>query len=616
MTRFSTYCLLPLIILTCTFCAQEEVLPPEAKIEANKTTGLTTDIFEFSAKRTSNSNKDSKTYYRWDYGTDSKWNTLPSKNPETTFRYKAPGVYTLRLWALNSEGLSDSTSLDINVEQGASAPFAFFDILPLEGHIFTNYVFDASDTFDDEDSLNALKFRWDFHSDGIWETDFSGNPVSSHTFWQENTYMVTLEVKDPGGLSTFLRKELKVGLIDPELIVDFKWTPEDATNLDTIRFDASDSHHPIYPDMKLQYRWLFEEGSNWTEYSDQPFIDYKFGTTRMQNVRLMVMEKRGVYNTARKEIYLEQANRPPSAHFTLSIPNGNIKTQFFMDAWTSSDKEDLPTELRIRWDFNSDGNWDTDYSNEKKVFHQFTNAGEFLITMEVKDQQGLTDQFSLPVKVSPFSNETGLIIDGRDQEIYGTVKIGNQWWMAENLKFEVARKMYYNDRGFIFWSPWEPWKCLQEHEPYCDLYGKFYHIESGIDNTHIRGEIEDGLEVNYELCPRGWRMPYKQDLLELLNNVGTDGAARLAPGGDTDFNLQHLGVIDFYITWSSMMVPEDTIYVYKHTYEQAWLFSQEEADNQYRTDVYAIKITKSQDEIWRGEESTRYFVPIRCIKDE
>ncbi len=77
----------------------------------------------------------------------------------------------------------------------------------------------------------------------------------------------------------------------------------------------------------------------------------------------------------------------------------------------------------------------TDYSYEREAYRQYPQAGRYKITMEAIDPDGLSDTISHYIDVSPWENETGLVRDHRDDQYYGTVKIGDQWWMSENLNF-------------------------------------------------------------------------------------------------------------------------------------------------------------------------------------
>lgn len=619
MRNYSSYIGYLILAILLAGCEKKDILPPLAVISIDKYEGETTDYFILSGDNSKNPNKRSELYYRWGFGIDSSWNTLPSSNSNQTFRYKSPGTYLIKLMAINSEGLKDSASAQIVVSQGSSNPRADFEIIPEQGHIFTDFTFDASLSQDDEDSLNTLLFRWDFESDGIWDTEYSIDPVVKHQFAQQNKYDILLDIKDPTGLKSIKINQLSVGLTDYDLFVDFTWTPENGTEKDTFKFDASASYHPDYPEMQLKYMWQIEEGLGWTDTLDEPFYYHNFRTIRDQNVRLMVIEPRGIHKTIEKELYLNPANKKPTARFVSAISSGNIRTQFYYNAWTSSDPETIPSELKIRWDFDGDGKWDTNYSKEKVIYHQYLKAGKYSVILEVMDEGGLCNIAIESILVSPHENETGYIIDGRDFEMYGTVKIGEQWWFAENLRYNIARKMYNDDRGDRFWSPWKPWICLEEYSPYCDLYGKYYHVASAIDNTHIAGP-----EVDYDLCPRGWRIPYEKDLRKLIDFVGEEnGYDKLRQGGDTDFNLQYLGKIDYQITWKDtlinniiVIIPEDTIYIPKATYRDAYLFSQTEPDHPLRVDVFMIRLLRNSRELWYGHETTTTFIPVRCIKEE
>lgn len=120
-------------------------------------------------------------------------------------------------------------------------------------------------------------------------------------------------------------------------------------------------------------------------------------------------------------------------------------------------------------------------------------------------------------------NERGVLIgevtDERDGEKYKTVKIGNQIWTAENMRFYKS-----NDGKLKADSSW----CYGETDPdatndSCTIYGRHYTFDSALlyDSTSTQG-----------ICPKGWHIPSRNDfetLMEILNRENPDngGASNL-----------------------------------------------------------------------------------------
>ena len=96
----------------------------------------------------------------------------------------------------------------------------------------------------------------------------------------------------------------------------------------------------------------------------------------------------------------EKDNTEPTASFTINPAIGNLSTVFSFDASACTDEQDDISKLEVRWDWNSDGTWDTEYSTEKTATHQYSELGNYSVILEVKDNGDLTATSSKDVVVS------------------------------------------------------------------------------------------------------------------------------------------------------------------------------------------------------------------------
>ena len=103
--------------------------------------------------------------------------------------------------------------------------------------------------------------------------------------------------------------------------------------------------------------------------------------------------------------------------------------------------------------------------------------------------------------------EYGSLTDARDGQIYKTVKIGDQWWMAENLNFKTDRSRCYNDSL-----------------GYCEIYGRLYSWIDAVDMNESEcgdtGYLCSAPEVTQGVCPLGWHLPTKTEFETLVLAVG------------------------------------------------------------------------------------------------
>ena len=89
------------------------------------------------------------------------------------------------------------------------------------------------------------------------------------------------------------------------------------------------------------------------------------------------------------------------------------------------------------------------------------------------------------------SCEYGTLTDERDGQTYKTVKIGNLWWMAENLNYAYLQPVADMDSGSF---------CYNDSLEYCEKYGRLYPWAIALG-----------------VCPSGWHLPWYMEYTTMLD---------------------------------------------------------------------------------------------------
>lgn len=117
--------------------------------------------------------------------------------------------------------------------------------------------------------------------------------------------------------------------------------------------------------------------------------------------------------------------------------------------------------------------------------------------------------------------------DSRDGQIYKTVKIGDQIWMAENLNYADSVKT-----PSLMGKNW----CYANKAENCAVTGRLYTWTAAIDSVKLATDADNpqdcgsGKECTLPdtvqgICPPGWHLPEKKEWDTLLTKVGGEATA-------------------------------------------------------------------------------------------
>ena len=157
------------------------------------------------------------------------------------------------------------------------------------------------------------------------------------------------------------------------------------------------------------------------------------------------------------------------------------------------------------------GEW-RNYGNDDKIIcldNVWKLQSEITASYATSSSSSKVDSLA---RIDPKTVTFGTITDNRDNRIYKTVEIGNQTWMAENLRFQDNLTS-----PSIF--------CYDNDESLCEKQGVYYtwvaamKLDSKKQNEKF--DIDSLTRATHQgVCPSGWHISTLHDWKILSENIG------------------------------------------------------------------------------------------------
>lgn len=164
---------------------------------------------------------------------------------------------------------------------------------------------------------------------------------------------------------------------------------------DAFTLDASPSRDDLTPSGALAVRWDWTSDGAWdTAWDLDRSVTITPGAQGVYTVTLEVHDLMWLTDTVSLPIYVlpETGNTPPQAFLTVLPLYAQAGAEFELNATGCSDAETPYADLEVRWDWENDGVWNTQFSkNDKVIMHVYTDAGPHTVRVEVRDGGLLTD---------------------------------------------------------------------------------------------------------------------------------------------------------------------------------------------------------------------------------
>ncbi|WBL41251.1 PKD domain-containing protein [Algoriphagus halophytocola] len=351
---------------TVSIVVSDSNVAPVAVASATPNPAITGETVNFVG---SNSTDEGELDYAWDFGDESS-----STVADPTHVYAEPGVYDVTLTVTDAQGLQDTETIAVDVLAANVAPVAIASAAPNTAFVGDVIEFTGSNSEDE----GVLNYAWDFG-----DTFTSTAADVAHVYLAAGTYTVTLEVTDAEGLTDQTTLSIEIFAPNAAPIAVAGADKEAVFTGEQVSFNGSSSTDDVEV---VSYAWDFKDGST----ADVADPTHTFTVAGTYDVELTVTDEEGLSNSTVIQIVVSIPKVDPIAIASATPNPAEVGEEVQFTGTNSTDD----SELTYLWNFG-----DGEVSALPDPVHTYANAGDYLVTLTVIDEDLNVNLTSINVEV-------------------------------------------------------------------------------------------------------------------------------------------------------------------------------------------------------------------------
>lgn len=272
-------------------------------------------------------------------------------------------------------------------------------------------------------------------------------------------------------------------------VADFLISPEEGNTATIFTLDAGLSHDNEDKTTDLEIRWDWNNDNIAdTGWSFEKIVRVSYSIASEYIITLDVRDKSGLIGTLSKNLIVNNYNKPPEIpQYVRPGFNSNDNDIVLMLEWLCYDYENNSLTYDVYLGADTDPRLlEADWPDKYYQTDTLLSGTNYYWKIVARDDYGKKTEGPLWFFITK-GDTVNSFIDLRDGRAYKTIKMGSQWWMAENLNYIISN-------GSV---------CYNLNSDICEKFGRLYDWEAAV-----------------LACPPGWHLPSDDEWKDLEESLG------------------------------------------------------------------------------------------------